>query len=246
MIPLFKSAYTFKSILTLDPSDKVKLGGPSSIVKISEDNNLEKVFLVEDNMVSFLEAKKHLKDKLIFGLRLTFCDDISKDDTINDCKFVIFANNSDGYYKLIEIFTFAGVEGNLKGNPRIDYKNFKRFWDEKSLTLAVPFYDSFIHKNATTFSSCSPDIKDYNPIFFEEDNNLFIDSVIKECLDNYLEYEKFERIKAKSIYYEKKEDFTAWMTYKCIQNRTTLENPNLNNCASNEFCWESYLECKNC
>ena len=46
-------------------------------------------------------------------------------------------------------------------------------------------------------------------------------------------------IHSKSIYYKLKKDFLAYMTFKCINNRTTLEKPNMDHLSSNEFCWEA-------
>jgi DNA polymerase III alpha subunit len=49
-------------------------------------------------------------------------------------------------------------------------------------------------------------------------------------------------VKAQSIYYENKEDFLAYLTFRCISERTTLSKPNLEHCSSNEFCAESFKE----
>ena len=55
-----------------EPDDKA-----DSIFDICTEFDLKELFLVEDNMSSFLEAysnAEELKIKLNFGLRLTFCD----------------------------------------------------------------------------------------------------------------------------------------------------------------------------
>ncbi len=80
VLPLFTSAYSLRSILTLDkPKDSVE-GGPDSIIKICEDEKLDTLYLVEDNMVGFLEAKKNAGKKinLRFGLRITICADMNQ------------------------------------------------------------------------------------------------------------------------------------------------------------------------
>ncbi len=79
------------------------------------------------------------------------------------------------------------------------------------------------------------------PIYFIENNNLPFDSIIKNKIkeivgDSGLAFE------AQSIYYEKKEDFLAYLTFRCISERTTLNKPNLEHCSSNEFCAESFKE----
>ena len=62
MIPLFKSHYSLgRSILTLeDKNDKddkdEKDDYPDSIIQICKENKMKELYLVEDNMSSFLEA----------------------------------------------------------------------------------------------------------------------------------------------------------------------------------------------
>ena len=56
MIPLFKSHYSLgRSILTLEDKDE-KDDYPDSIIQICKENKMKELYLVEDNMSSFLEA----------------------------------------------------------------------------------------------------------------------------------------------------------------------------------------------
>ena len=60
ILPLFKSHYSIgKSILTLDKAGSSSKEGSSSIVDIVKENKLDQVFLVEENMSSFLDAFKN-------------------------------------------------------------------------------------------------------------------------------------------------------------------------------------------
>ena len=61
MIALFKSHYSIgKSILTLNHPDKDKEGGSTSVFNLSKD--LDKIVLVEDSLIGFLQAQKTAKD----------------------------------------------------------------------------------------------------------------------------------------------------------------------------------------
>lgn len=246
ILPLFTSAYSFRSILTLDKPDTVEVGGPDSIIKICKEEGIKSLFLVEENMVGFLEAKKNCgKDiHLCFGLRLTFCSDITvktPDSEKTECKFVIFALNAAGYARLNKIFTKANVVGHHR-TARMDFQTLKEFWSDEDLLLAVPFYDSFIFRNSFYQSNCIPDFSYITPIFFVEDNGLYFDDVIQEGIENFDTEHKYVRQRVKSIYYKERKDFLAWQTYKCIDNESVLTKPNLEDCSSDEFCLESWKE----
>src|SRR6478609_11572847 len=124
MLPLFTSAYSLRSILSLDKPDDVVEGGSDSIIKICKDNGLKHMYLIEDNMVGFLEAKKNAKDiHLIFGLRLTFCGDMTQktpESKSSESKYVIFARNPAGYFRIIQIFSKANTEG-FNDYARMDF-----------------------------------------------------------------------------------------------------------------------------
>lgn len=251
MLPLFKSHYSIgKSILTLSPN--VSEGGSSSIIDIAQKHKLEKVCLVEDTLIGFLEAKKQCESinvQLIFGLRIDICDDISKagDKNCPSCvhKIIIFAKTSEGCKLLNKIYSFAFTNG----NGRIDFNSLKPFYKEDHLKIAIPFYDSFIFHNSFSYKEpCVLEDSFFNPVYFLEDNKLPFDIVLKDIIINYCENNGFETQLVKSIYYENRNDFEAYQTYKCICNRgfsnkaRSLDMPNLDHCASPEFCFESYLD----
>ena len=125
----------------------------------------------------------------------------------------------------------------------------KKLWDEKSLKLAIPFYDSFIFNNIMSFSNCAPVISFTKPVFFLEDNSLPFDQLIRDSVLEFANKKGFETQEAKTIYYKSRSDFSAFQTYKCICNRggwggrsISLQKPNLDHCGSKEFSFESWKE----
>jgi DNA polymerase III alpha subunit len=195
-------------------------------------------------MSGFLEGYLNAKSSKLnfkFGLRISVCNDLeekSEEALSKTSKIVIFANNQEGYKSLIKIYTKAAQEG-FYYEPRIDYKYLEKVWNEKDLTLMIPFYDSFLHKNALCGSVCVPDFKFTSPVFSVEDNDVPFNFILKRHINKFAG-DKHETIKTKSIYYENKDDFKAYLTFKCINNRTTLDKPNLDHMTSNEFCLEAY------
>jgi len=245
-IPLFKSHYSIgKSILTLEQEEEEKPNHPSSIIEIAKRNKMKTLFLVEDGMNGFLEAYKNCEEskiKLVFGLRTTVCEDAedkSKESLDKECKYIILAKNQEGYKRLIKISSAASCDG-FYYQPRTDLKTIAKHWSEKDLQLCVPFYDSFLFNNTLTFSICFPDFKFAKPIFFLEDNDLPFDYLVREKVMKYCKDNKFDTLKTKSIYYENREDFKAYITFKCINNRTVLENPKFDHLCSDEFSFESW------
>lgn len=229
-----------------DPAKPIEPGGSDSIIKICQEEKIKNLYLVEDNMVGLLEAKKNLaKDtQLCFGLRLTFCLDMtdkSPESEKTESKFVIFAKTAEGYFRLTKIFTKANVEGFLD-KARIDFKALKEFWSDEDLILAVPFYDSFIFNNTCFLRNCVPDFSYVNPIFFIEDNDIYFDELIKQNIEAFDVENKYEKVRVQSIYYRDRKDFLAWQTYKCMRNESTLRVPNLNNCMSDNFCVEAWRQ----
>ncbi len=252
MLPLFKSHYSIgKSILTLNAPSEYD-GGAVSVFYIAKKHNLDKVVLVEDSLIGFLEAKKQadsLGVQLVFGLRMSVCDDMSivpdKKNPMCIHKIVIFANNTDGCILLNKIYSKAFTEGDSK----IDFATLKQFYNDKDLKIAIPFYDSYLFHNSFSYKQpCMLEDLFFDPVYFIEDNELPFDVVLTDLIKNYCKQNDFETQLVKSIYYENREDFEAYQTYKCICNRgfsnkaRSLDMPNLDHCASPEFCFESYLD----
>jgi len=243
-IPLFKSHFSIgRSILTLE-DEEVKEDDPDSIIDIAIKNNIKNLYLVEDNMSSFLQAYTNCKNhniNLRYGLRLSINDNIedkTEESRIKTSKIIIFFKTNNGYKKLINIFSLAAKKG-FYYEPRIDYKNLNSLWSEEDLILAIPFYDSFIFNNTLKNFICVPNFDFTKPIMFIEHNHLPFDFIIKNKIKNYTEANNLKIINTKSIYYKSKKDFKSYLTFRCINNRTTLNKPELNHMTSNQFCFEA-------
>ena len=223
MIPLFKTHSSIgKSILRID-----------DVHELTKD--FEEVYLIEDSMTGFPEAFRKFGDRLRFGLRFSMYNDDHNEES--ESKMIAFANGDAGAKELYSLYT-----------EQSDTK-IARPWDStKDLQYVVPFYDSFLHKNLTTFSNCVVDLPRDIP-FIIEDNNLPFDCLIQDKILNYCKNHLNEHFNAKSIYYKDKEDVLAFQTYKLICNRRIgrtydLSNPGLDHFGSDEFCfasWKNYL-----
>jgi DNA polymerase III alpha subunit len=237
MVPLFTSHYSIgKSILTLDPPREEREFGPTSIFEIAQDNELDHVFLVENTLTGFPQAasvSSSLGVKLSFGLLLNICE--------QGHRVVVFAKNAEGCKRLNKIYSEAfGKDGEC-----VTCETLKSLWS-KDLMLAVPFYDSFLFKNITSFDNCVPDLSGLDPTFFIEDNGLPFDKLITDTVASYTKSQGYPTETVKSIYYENKNDVDALQTYKCVCSRkfgkSSLSKPNLDHFGSDQFCFESYLE----
>jgi DNA polymerase III alpha subunit len=240
MIPIFKSDFSIgKSILRLDEKS-FEEDLDSSIFKILASNGAKDLILVEDTMIGFLEAYSNcskLGINLIFGLNI-LCN--SSEEKIKD-KYIIFSKNENGCKSLNKIYSYIHSEH----NGSIDLKNLKKFWND-DLLMYIPFYDSFLYNNFMNYSGSMPTLSHFNPCFFIQDNALPFDHFLKESINKYCSKYNYTTKLCKSIYYNKRDDFSAYQVYKCLcsrnfSNKSTLESPNLDHCSSTEFCYESYL-----
>lgn len=236
MIHLFSSANSFNSILTIDKESKGK-GGSDSIFTIAEELNLDKIFLIENNPSSFPQALKNGGEKLVYGLKLTVCQD-SDEKTLESCetehKLIFLAKSGKGYKKgLMQLYSDAATRGNYGGLPRTDFKRIKEFWSDQ-LVMMVPFYGNFLHKNLTTFSNCMVNFKGYDPVFCVESHNLPLDRLMEKNIREYCKG-KHEVIETNRVYYKNKEDALSYQVYMCIQNKSNMEKPNLEGFCSDEF-----------
>jgi DNA polymerase-3 subunit alpha len=243
MIPLFKSHYSLgRSILTLEDKDEMD-DYPDSIIQICKQNKMKELYLVEDNMSSFLEAYSNCRKnqiKLNYGLRISVTEsmsDKSEESKAKSSKIILFFKNKKGYQQLTKLYSIASKEG-FYYEPRLDYETISKNWTD-DLILCIPFYDSFIFNNTLRNSLCIPQFDFTKPIFFIEDNDLPFDSLVKEKALSFAEKNGLKIYKAQSIFYNLREDFKAYLTFRCINNRSILSKPNLDHMSSNEFCFES-------
>lgn len=251
MLKLFKTDFSLsRSILQVDPYDREKpidADGPDNLIQIAGELNLSQVVLVEDNLGGFIhtykELKKH-KRSIIFGWRISFVQDASDLSDQPSHKIVIFVKNAEGWKSLIKLSTKAQTTFFHK-EPRLDYKTLHEYWSD-NLVLAVPFYDSFIHKNLTTKDTHIPDFGVIKPYFFIESNDIPFDNLVKTGVNNYVDENGGNVINAKSIYYRNREDCYIYQARRLFERKTfklgTLEEPNMEFFCSQEFCLESAVE----
>jgi DNA polymerase-3 subunit alpha len=244
MIPLFKSHYSLgRSILTLEDKSEVD-DYPDSIIQIAKENKLKELFLVEDNMSSFLEAYTNTRNnniKLNYGLRITITEsmeDKSEESRFKNSKVIIFFKNNEGYSLLTKLYSKAAKEG-FYYEPRLDYKTLSDNWSD-DLLLCVPFYDSFIYNNTLKNFICVPNFSFTKPIVFIENNDLPFDFIIKNKMLNFVKENSLEVLLVKSIYYKNKKDFKSYLTFRCINNRTTLNKPEIEHMSSDSFSFEEW------
>ena len=123
------------------------------------------------------------------------------------------------------------------------FKHLEKNWDNEDLLLAVPFYDSFLFYNTLTTRICLPSFEFTNPVFFEETNSLPFDEIVTSSVMSFTKDGELHPVtKTQSIFYNNKKDFKSYLTFRCINNRSSLEKPQLNHMGSNEFCFQSWKE----
>ena len=243
MIPIFKSHYSLgRSILTLE--DKAEKDDyPDSIIQICIENKIKQLYLVEDNMSSFLEAYSNCRKnniKLNYGLRISVTESISdksEESKTKSSKIILFFKNKKGYQLLTKLYSIAAKEG-FYYEPRLDYETISKNWTD-DLILCIPFYDSFIFNNTLKNRLCIPQFNFTKPIFFIYDNDLPFDELVKQKALSFAEKNDLEIYKTQSVFYKERKDFKAYLTFRCINNRSVLNKPNLDHMSSNGFCFES-------
>tara|TARA_B110000305_G_C19390836_1_gene614778 strand:- start:370 stop:1146 length:777 start_codon:yes stop_codon:yes gene_type:complete len=253
IIPIFKTHYSIgKSILSIAPESTSQSSGPDSVIDIAKENNIKDLFLVEDSFMGFLEAKSACEASginFIFAISLNICENLSDinegDKNIPSHKVNLFSKSSEGCKILYKIYT----EYNCKHNGVIDLLLLKKYWNASHLSMAIPFYDSFIFKNLFSFDIFCPNFSYFDPVFFIEEKGLPHDYFLANAINAYTESNNFKTQETHSIYYKNRKDFDAFVSYKLICSRgsygsfrSSLEKPNLDHMSSNEFSFESYLE----
>jgi len=244
MLPIFKThASIGNSLLTSSVAEEEN---KTSIFSFG----LKDICVVEDNLsqsVGLLENAEELGVNVIFGLRVSICNDLKELEKIEEnttSKIIIFAKNRDGIKLLNKIFSYSRE----REEGCIDNNYLLSVFDKDLISVCFPFYDSFIYYNNFKFSFCMPpDLAKLNgPVFFLEDNCLSFDFLLRESVVKFCKKNDLKVLESKSIYYNKRSDINTLTAYKLLTNRkfgsTTLEKPNLNDFSSKEFCWESYLD----
>lgn len=244
ILPLFKTHYSVgRSILTLEPeSDKDEA---DSVFTICKEYGLTSITVLEDDIAGLMPLLRGCdKAKIVpvFGLLFRVIAGESNH------KIAVFARNSQGLKDLTKLYSISNSETKRKGftNEELLAANFT-----SNLKLCIPFYDSYLYHNLTTFSNFTFDPSKYcaDYEFFIEDNDGPYDSVIGNVALNAAATNGVLARKVKTILYKSHEDFDAYATYKCACNRMagkerTLGNPNFDGLGSDSFCIESLVPVK--
>lgn len=249
ILPIFYDHSSRRATLTYWPAKEVTPGGPQSIIELCKRAGLSQCFGVSTNFHTFLEAWKGCKDAglhFCFGLELVMCNDAklhTEESRASEHKIIVFMRNTAGYEDLIKLYTAChGNAENKYYRQRFDYPQLNALWTD-NLLLAVPFFDSFLHRNILGYGSHIVPHMPVNPILFREvATGVPFASLIDAALDNYCRAGDHEQVRTKTIYYEKREDFAAYITYRAIQARTTFNVPNMDFMCSPRFCFEEWEE----
>lgn len=259
ILPIFTSHYSFgRSILTLDKPEYIVDGKtvqirnpedirddrPTPIIGIARAFKLNEIFLIDNNFSGFIEAYKNSKDnniQLNFGLKLIVCNNIndkSDESKKTESKVIIWMKNSEGYKDLIKIYSKAATEG-FYYIPRISWDLINEMFTE-NLSLSIPQYDSFLHKNLLHNCNCIPKFNKVIPNIFISQMELPFDDIIKNAHITYAKDNNLDIIETNPIYYYKSEDFKAYCVFRAINKRGTFTNPNIEYFCSDGFSFESY------
>jgi len=244
---IFGSHYSFSgsSILTVDEAEEINESKPVSVFSIAKHYELKDVFLADKTLSGLIDsynAAGKIGINLHFGFKVICCEDIndkSEKSFETEHKIIVWLNDSRGYVNFVKLVSKAQIDG-FYYIPRVDKNLLKEFWSEH-LSISIPFYDSFIHKNTLEFGKCVPEFP-AAPTLFIENNGLPFDDLLKERVLEYGKSENLEIVNSKSIYYYKNEDYKAYLVNKAINKRTTLEKPNLEHNSSDQFSFESAQE----
>lgn len=245
ILPVFSSHYSYlSSILTFEEAGKTKAGNPTSICDIAKNNDLKKIVVVDERIDGFIEAYKNLSKigvELIYGIKICVCGDSSNktdDSRSTESNIIIFVKNTQGYSDLIRIYNRAWTDG-FYDYGRTDWKTLKEFWTP-NLTLALPFFSSFVARNLLNMCSIVPDFPEPPILFREIESGLPFAKLIEEALTKFASQHSLYIQDTKSIYYEKASDYDAYVTFRAIGTRGEFTRPQVDHMCSDAFSFESW------
>ena len=263
VIPLFHddSADRGKSILTWDlykdPQKDYIPGGPIPIMKLLKENDLKEVFFIATNFHSFAKAYKQCKEAgviLHFGLEFWITDDAARLDEpskANESKVIVWMKDGSGYQDLIRVYEgYSTKPEYFYYHQRFDWKGLKSVWNNKTLILSAPFFDSFLARNTLNYgASIVPDLPDLGDggkfiLFKDLETHHPHEALINYALNRYSKTnpETVEIVPSKNIYYLDETEMEAYITYRCIKNKSTFDKPELPFMCSDRFSFKAWKE----
>jgi DNA polymerase III alpha subunit len=248
IIPIWYSDSSGRGINVWWPKKETKSDGPQSIITLAKKAGLKEVYFVSTRMYDFVSALKLCDEnnlQLIFGLELWVCSNAEEHtpESVNDeSKVIVWMRNSQSYKDIIKLYSKVFT------NPKGKYYHYRTSWSvlgemwTENLSLSVPYFDSFLHRNTLNYGSAIIPKFPVKPVFMKEINSgLPFAPLIDEALDNFIKDGEYEVINTKTIYYPDYEDAKSWLIFRAIKERTTFQKPELNHCGSPNFCLTDYL-----
>lgn len=250
ILPIFTTHYSIGSSLltTEEPRDleKRKPGGPVSIPELAKDEKFKHVVIVDDRIDGFIEAYKNIGKsgaQLVYGVKLTVCADMTARDENSlstESSVIVFIKKTEGYNDLLKIWNRAWTDG-FYYRGRIDWKTLKEFWTP-NLTLGLPFFSSFIARNALSMNAIVPDLPSIPWVFREIDSGLPFAEVINKAIDTFKAEHKASIQPCKTIYYKSSKDFKSYVVMRAIHERAAFDSPRVDNLASDKFSFDAWKE----
>lgn len=249
LIPVFYDHSSYKSLLTYWGDKDLVPNGPRSITNLCKDNGVKQFVSISNTFASYPEVYKGAKKadlSMIFGIELWMCDNAKIHDEnslINEHKIFVLMKNSQGYQDLINLYTNLNIDKeNFYYKPRFDWEQLKKSWTD-NMVIWLPFFDSFIARNALKHkASIVPDFPCVPAICREQESEHPHENIINYHLDIFNKNKDYVELKTKTIFYEKRSDMFAHITYRCMKNRSNMDKPELDEMCSPAFSFEDYLK----
>lgn len=222
--------------------------------KTASDEDRAKAQVALDEATAKYEREKTWSTEpiqLIYGVKMVVVPDM-KDKTAEsmrqESKIVIFIRNSQGYKDLLKIWNRAWVEGSFSppresSYGRVDWTTLAANWTQ-NMSLALPFFSSFLAKNTLHFSSIVPSLPvpaSEVTLLREVDSGLPFADLLDEAVNRFAADTGAQIQAIKSVYYADKQAFDAYVTYRAILNRGEFSRPEVPHLCSDNFCFSEWL-----
>lgn len=225
MTPIFYDHSSKKSIMVWWEDKFIKSTTAPSITSCIKEAGLKQVVFISNNFATYPEARKRCEElgvKLIFGIEFTMlddCNDRTPESLNKEHRIVVFCKNSAGLEDLLKLYSACHTNPDNKYYIfRFDFKQLDKYWT-KNLKMGLPFFDSFIAKNTYNFNAnIIPDLSKYEKFFMiEQGAEHPLESIIDASINKFNLSHNWPIEKVKTIYYKTRDEFKAYMTYRCIQ-----------------------------
>jgi DNA polymerase III alpha subunit len=257
--PIFHTNHSLRSILTLEQAGLSDESTSPSIFDCAKDLRLKNIVIIDDNPSSFVPAFNRCLSQgfnLVYGLRFIVCNDVldSSDESLSShARYNLIAKTGRAYKNILQrLFTLSNTAYLVKiGNtlyPRLDFKVISSLWDDEMILMPC-FYDGPVYQNLFSFCSHEFDFPSCTPLFEIQRQNLPFDAILTDSVLSYAHTMNAQVLQTHSVYYRKRSEFAAFLTYRAIKNHKygkscTFQAPNLQAMHSNTFCAEHLIGAK--